>query len=60
MKNHYSGAGIEAGPTLNLTFAGDELELCISSDGITLPSGWFLRPKGHLKVGNGVIISVTF
>ena len=44
MKIFYSELGAEAGPYLEVIFDGDEVSLDIPEDGITLPSGWSLRP----------------
>ena len=54
MKSHYSGEGVEAGPTLRITFAGEEIKLEIPDVGITLPSGWSLQLLQHPVVKSGM------
>ena len=54
MKSHYTGKGVEAGPTLKMTFAGEEIKLDIPDVGITLPSGWSLQPLQHPVVKSGM------
>ena len=47
MKNYYSGKGVETGPDLKVTFSEDEIKLDIPDVGISLPSGWSLKPLQH-------------
>ena len=44
MENVYSGKGAEVGPYLEVIFDGEEVSLDIPMEGISLPSGWSLRP----------------
>ena len=44
MERFYSGKGAEVGPYLDVIIDKEGASLDIPMDGITLPSGWSLRP----------------